>query len=293
MSHVAGILVGVLFIVAGVWKITDPFGAAARLEQALVPAGLSLIGACLLGVGETFSGVLIVVPRLRRWGAFLVGALLIFFIVYLGIRYNALRGEDCNCFPWVKRAVGPGFFIGDLLMLALAAVAGWWARPSYCFRCAVVVLLAVAVFAAVSYGVNARLQASLDAPRSIHVDGKPFPMRQGRVFLFLYNPECTHCDAAARTMSKLSWKNDVRIVAVAVEQPQFAALFLRNAGLRASVSSDVEALRNAFHFVSTPYAVALDDGRVKSAFAVHIGEPRSPFDQPEFGAALRSLGFTN
>jgi thiol-disulfide isomerase/thioredoxin len=293
VSHVTGALIGVLFIVAGVWKITGPFGAAARLEQALVPASLSLIGACLLGVGEAFSGALILVPRFRRWGAWLTGALLVFFLVYIGVYYNALRGEECNCFPWVTRAVGPAFFIGDVAMLALAAAAGWWARPSHGLRGAVLVLLAVAVFAAVSYGVNARIQASIDTPRTIKVDGKPFPLRQGRVFLFIYNPECTHCDAAARTMAKLSWKNDVKIVTVAVEQPQFAQVFLRSTGLRASTSEDVATLRDAYHFVSPPYALALENGRVKSTFSVRVGEKPSPFDQPEFESALRRLGFTN
>jgi thiol-disulfide isomerase/thioredoxin len=293
VSHVTGALVGVLFIVAGVWKITGPFGAAARLEQALVPASLSLIGACLLGVAETFSGALILVPRFRRWGAWLTGALLVFFLVYIGASYNALRGEECNCFPWVTRAVGPVFFIGDVVMLVLAAAAGWWARPSSGLRGAVIALVAIAVFAAVSYGVNARIQASIDTPRTIRVDGKPFPLRQGRVFLFIYNPECTHCDAAARTMAKLSWKNDVKIVTVAVEQPQFAQVFLRSTGLRASISDDVATLRNSYHFVSPPYALALENGRVKSTFSVRVGEKPSPFDQPAFESALRRLGFTN
>ena len=244
-------------------------------------------------MGETFSGALILVPRFRRWGAWLTGALLVFFLVYISANYSLLRGEDCNCFPWVKRAVGPAFFIGDVVMLALAAVAAWWARPSSGLRGAVLALVAIAVFAAVSYGVNARLQASIDTPRTIRVDGKLFPLRQGRVFLFIYNPECTHCDAAARTMAKLSWKSEVKIVTVAVEQPQFAQLFLRTAGLRASISDDVAVLRNAYHFVSMPYALALEHGHVKSAFSVHMGEPRSPFDQPDFESALRRLGFTN
>jgi hypothetical protein len=52
-------------------------------------------------------------------------------------------------------------------------------------------------------------------------------------------------------------------------------------------------LREAYHFVSPPYALALENGRVKSAFVARIGEPRSPFDQPEFESALRRLGFTN
>ena len=39
-------------------------------------------------------------------------------------------GADCSCFPWIKRAVGPAFFIGDGIMMLLAIGAGVWARAS-------------------------------------------------------------------------------------------------------------------------------------------------------------------
>ena len=37
---------------------------------------------------------------------------------------------DCSCIPWLKRVVGPGFFIGDGVMLLLAFFAGLGARRS-------------------------------------------------------------------------------------------------------------------------------------------------------------------
>ena len=63
---------------------------------------------------------MILVPRLRRWGALVLGALLVAFMGYFAIHYNALRGADCSCFPWLKRVVGPGFFVGDAVMLLLS-----------------------------------------------------------------------------------------------------------------------------------------------------------------------------
>src|SRR5574341_1204420 len=54
---VAAVLLAIIFLVAGVWKITDPIGAAARLTQAQIPGTLSLPAALLLGIGETFTGV--------------------------------------------------------------------------------------------------------------------------------------------------------------------------------------------------------------------------------------------
>jgi uncharacterized membrane protein YphA (DoxX/SURF4 family) len=281
-SAIAAILLGLLFVVAGVWKITDPFGAAQRLVEARVPGDLSLLAACLLGVGETFAGVLIVVPRFRRWGAWLTGLLLVAFLIYIGVNYSVLRGEECNCFPWVRRAIGPAFFIGDVVMLLLAVVAGLWARPSQGLRCVVLVLLAVGVFAAISYGVNARLEASVQAPESIQVGGKPFPLRQGRVLIYFFDPECLHCRDGARELARLPWR-DVKIVAVATEQPQFAQDFLDTTGLHAPLSDDVALLRNTFSFVDTPYAVALERGRQREAF--------SDFEPGRLRKQLRGLGF--
>jgi uncharacterized membrane protein YphA (DoxX/SURF4 family) len=282
-SGAAGVLVGILFLIAGVWKLSEPFNAAARLTQALVPANLSLIAACMLGIAETFAGALLFVPRFRRWGAWLASLLLVAFLVYIGYFYNALRGEECNCFPWVKRAVGPGFFIGDFVMLALAVIAGWWARPSTSRRCAALILAVVTVFASVSYGVNARVQASAEAPRFITVNGQQYPMRLGRVFVYFFDPMCTHCDAAAREMAKMNWSSDVKIIAVPTDAPRFAADFMRETGLKGMLSYDTDTLRKSFTFTSSPYAVALENGRLKAAF--------SQFDQKEPEAGLRRLGF--
>ena len=109
----AAVVVSALFLVAGVWKITDAPAAAARLAQARIPEFLSVPAAIGLGIAETFAGVLVLIPRYRRWGAWLISALLVVFMAYVGVHYQALRGEECSCFPWIKRAVGPGFFAYD------------------------------------------------------------------------------------------------------------------------------------------------------------------------------------
>src|SRR5262252_3206628 len=62
-SWTAAVLTAALFLAAGIWKITDAPGAAVRLAQMKVPQGLSLAAAVLLGIAETFAGVLILVPR--------------------------------------------------------------------------------------------------------------------------------------------------------------------------------------------------------------------------------------
>ena len=80
---VCAVLIGGLFLIAGVWKLSDHLGAAARMTQALVPASLSVFTAIFFGMAEVFSGVLILIPRYRRWGAWLISLMLIAFMVWI------------------------------------------------------------------------------------------------------------------------------------------------------------------------------------------------------------------
>lgn len=282
LNWVGAVLTSLLFMVSGLWKITDAPSAAVRMAQARIPEWASLPVAVGFGIAETFAAVLILVPRFRRWGAWLAGLMLVAFLVYFGINYNALRGEECNCFPWIKRVVGPGFFIGDAVMLAMAALAGIWAKPSTSRRSAVLVLAAVSVFALVSYGVAATRQTGTRAPETIMVDGRPYSLQQGRVFLYFFDPECLHCADAAKRMATYNW-GETKVVVVPIQQPQFAASFLQDTGLRAGITSDAAALRQTFPFAGVPAGVALQNGREV--------KPLTQFEGEQPAATLKELGF--
>lgn len=45
---------------------------------------------------ETLTGILLLIPRYRRWGAWLAAVMLIAFMVYIGVLYDRLLGDDCN-----------------------------------------------------------------------------------------------------------------------------------------------------------------------------------------------------
>ncbi len=284
LSGTAAVLMAALFLVAGLWKITDAPGAAVRLAQAKVPENLSLAAALLLGIAETFSAVLILVPRFRRWGSWLMTFLLTVFMIYIAVNYTALHGAECQCFPWLKRAVGPGFFVGDGIMLALAVVAGLWSKRSENLRSAALVLGAVVVFALVSYGVAATHNTGVKAPDTVAVDGKPFSLQQGKIFIYFFNPECMHCLEAGKKLAKLNW-GDTQLVGVATEQPRFAQSFMETTGLKGVVSTDLAILRKTFPFVDPPAGVALENGREKGAL--------NQFEGDEAAVELRKLGFAN
>jgi uncharacterized membrane protein YphA (DoxX/SURF4 family) len=284
LNGTAAVLTSALFLVAGLWKITDAPAMAVRLAQLKVPQELSLPAAVLLGIVETFAGVLVLAPRFRRWGAWLTTGLLMVFMIYIGVNYNALHGADCSCFPWLKRAVGPGFFIGDGVMLVLAVLAGLWSKRSENLRGAALVLGTVVVFALISYGVAATHSSGVKAPDTVTVGGKPYSLQHGRIFVYFFNPECMHCLDAGKKLAKLNW-GDTQFVGVATEQPQFAQSFMQTTGLKGLISTDLAILRKTFPFVDPPAGVALENGREKAAL--------TQFEGGEPAATLKKLGFAN
>ncbi|MBM3724731.1 MAG: hypothetical protein FJW40_04820 [Acidobacteria bacterium] len=280
---IAAVLLALLFAVAGIWKLTDPLEASIRLMQAKAPGFLIQPFTLALGIGETFAAVLLVIPRLRRWGAWITALMLVAFMAHVGFYYEALRGQECSCFPWVKRAVGPGFFIGDAVMLALAALAALWSRPPEGVRTAGVILASTTVFALVSYGVALARQTGDPAPESITVAGEERNLKNGRAFLFFFDPECMHCYHAAQKMSKLNWLGNP-VIGVPVTQKHFAAGFLTATGLQAGITNDFEKVKDQFGYTAYPYGVAVENGRQVARF--------TRWDDAEPYGELKKLGFT-
>ncbi len=278
----AAILLAILFLASGLWKISDSQAVAIRMAQLRVPQQLSVAAALVFGILETLAGVLVLVPRFRRWGALLAAGLLVVFMIYMGVEYNALRGEDCSCFPWLKRVVGPGFFAGDLAMLGLAILAWLWARPSESLRSALIVLGAVIVFAMVSYGVNVVRDKGVRAPATITVDGLPYSLERGKVMLFFFHPQCMHCFDDARRMGESKWTGG-RVIGVPVAYPNWAGQFMADTGLRAPISSDFPSLSKIFNYTSYPFGVVLEDGVERASL--------TNFDGDEPLATLRKFGF--
>lgn len=283
VNWLAAALLALAFAVSGIWKITYPLDWAARIAQLKFPEHLSLPLALALGIAETSAAAMILTPRLRRAGAAVIGCLLAGFLLYFAINYSALRGADCTCFPWVKRVVGPGFFLGDAALLALAVLAAVWAKPLHGLRTFALIAGVVTVYALVSYGVAAVRPSGTAAPASIMVNGAPYSLREGRILLFYFDPECEHCYKAAQKMAKLDW-GATKVIGVPVSTPRFAPMFMTETGLKAPVTSDLEKLKAVFPYSTTPSAVALENGHQK-AMLLQFESDAEP------AASLRELGF--
>lgn len=285
-NHICALLMAIVFLAAGLWKITDPIGAAVKLSQLRVPESLSVLCATCLGTVETFTGVILLVPAFRRWGSILASLLLVAFMAFIGYHYTELLGADCSCFPWIKRAVGPNFFVGDGIMLLLSIGAGIWVRAARGVRPAALILGAVAVFTLVSYGFASTRHTGTKAPDTLTAqNGDAIAINKGKVLIYFFNPQCLHCLDAGRKLAALNW-GDTRFVGVPTENPQFGEWFLGKAGLtgKGPLAKDLDALKKLFPFDLPPAAVALEDGYEK-AMLLQFEDEKEP------AATLARIGF--
>jgi uncharacterized membrane protein YphA (DoxX/SURF4 family) len=282
-ASVSAVVLSLLFLASGIWKLLDLNATAERMVQSLAPVAFSMPVAMVVPVLETFAGILLLIPRYRRWGAWLAATMLIAFMICIGILYDRLLGDDCNCFPWIRRVVGPAFFAGDVAMLCLAAVAGWWSVKPRGWRPAAVLLAAVCSLTLASYAASVVRRNQAEAPGLVTVDGKLIRLRDGKALLYFFDPECTHCYAMAGEMGTRDW-GSTRVVVVPTREPQFATAFLETAKLKAGICTDADLLRSALPFTDPPYAVALDHGRVAATFNSGQMEDASYYD------TLRRLG---
>ena len=67
VSHIAAFAVALLFLTAGIWKMTEPFTWARMVEDLRVPYQLSMYATLALAVSETLAGALVLIPKYRRY----------------------------------------------------------------------------------------------------------------------------------------------------------------------------------------------------------------------------------
>ena len=286
-KHIAGwsaaAVMALLWLVAGLWKLTDLSGFQVKMTQLLVPVSVSLPATFALAVAETFTGLLLLRPAWRRWGGYLSMALLLVFMAYVGINYEALRGADCSCFPWVERAVGPGFFIGDGIMLAIGALAAVFSPPPARPRGAAALLAGVVILGGVSAAWDQLGRGpESDLPKTVQAGSAKLNLHQGSVFIYFFNPTCLHCLDAGIAMAELTW--EATFVGVPTQDFEFAPGFVDDTGLKdVRLSPELDLLRGKFPFEDVPYAVAIDEGRV-------VGRLRF-FEEPQLSKQLREIGF--
>ncbi len=121
VTTVFRIIVGGLFIYAGVVKILDPLSFAENVHNyRLVGRTLSFFTALYLPWLEAVAGSFLVVGLLRRASSGIISALLAFFIVLTVITMIRGINVDCGCFGALSRKAGLGLLVEDGIMLLMS-----------------------------------------------------------------------------------------------------------------------------------------------------------------------------
>ena len=113
------LIVGGLFIYAGVLKIADPLGFAQDIQNyRLVPAGHRASStALILPWLEILAGAALVAGLFKRTSAGLISLMLVVFIVLVAVTMVRGLDVDCGCFGALSRKADWRLILEDALVL--------------------------------------------------------------------------------------------------------------------------------------------------------------------------------
>jgi len=118
------IVLGGLFIYAGVVKVVDPLGFAQDIRNyRLVGQTLSFVAAVVLPWLEILAGAFLIAGVWKHGAALVISGLLVFFIVLTLVTMARGLDVDCGCFGAISRKSGWGVIFEDVGMLALSLCA--------------------------------------------------------------------------------------------------------------------------------------------------------------------------
>lgn len=124
------LIIGGLFIYAGVIKIADPLGFARDIQNyRILPPAACLFIALTLPWFEALSGAFLIVGIFKRTSAWLLSFLLAGFIVLVIITMARGLDVDCGCFGSFSRKADWRLILEDALMLYMSLQIAGQRRP--------------------------------------------------------------------------------------------------------------------------------------------------------------------
>jgi putative oxidoreductase len=123
------LVVGGVFIWAGILKVVDPLGfAQSIMNYQVFPRTLAFITALVLPWMEVIAGGLIIVGLFKRSSALLVSLMLIGFIGLVALALARGIDTSCGCFGSLSRRADLSLILTDLGLLYLALCV-FFAKP--------------------------------------------------------------------------------------------------------------------------------------------------------------------
>ncbi len=131
LKRLCAFIIGVIFLLAGIFKLLDPVGAGLVMEgyfrffhvMFLLPA--AKITAVVFALAESILGAAMISGVWRKQVAIITSAMIVFFTVltlFLAI-FNPVSLTDCGCFGEVIHLTNFQTFLKNLILLALAMTA--------------------------------------------------------------------------------------------------------------------------------------------------------------------------
>jgi uncharacterized membrane protein YphA (DoxX/SURF4 family) len=125
------VVLGAMFVYAGVVKIADPAGfAQAIANYRILPAGLVHLAAVVLPWVELLAGASMVLGLFLPGGSLVVAGLMLVFACALG--FDLWRGLDisCGCFGSTGDAITWWYVPRDLLLSGMAGLVWYFSSNS-------------------------------------------------------------------------------------------------------------------------------------------------------------------
>lgn len=129
IRRICACIIGVVFLLAGIFKLLDPVGAGLVVEEYykflhlrfLIPtAKVAAVGLALL---EALTGAMLISGIWRKLAAILASAMIVVFTVLTLILAVINPPMDCGCFGEVIHLSNLGTFLKNLVLLGLALIA--------------------------------------------------------------------------------------------------------------------------------------------------------------------------
>jgi len=233
VSRVAGIILGLAMLVAGIFKAIDPWTFLGSLPAYGLPEALHYPIVILLPAFEIALGVMLIAGWQIRWAGIASVALIVVFGA--AIAYGWILGdlEECGCFgPFVQRSPGQALLQDfGLLILALLAVAtpASSMRPLTRQQLGVIGVVGVAALMVSAFGMSgdsaavssevtemAELVPSQEPSRRPDPTGsmaRPSPsdlvpdeldLENREYLVYMFHPRCPHCNEVSPIIATYS-----------------------------------------------------------------------------------------
>ena len=199
------VILGLLFLVAGIAKVLDPWSFLGSLGGYGVPGWMRTPVALVLPAVEVGVGVMLLLRWQVRLAATVAAALMAVFLVAVGYGWAAGTLQECGCFgPMMEREPRDAFLMDLAFMLIALGVCVWTpaTRSRTDWRAAA---LAIASFAALGMsfvGYTSGPSGASAAALGRTMDMREVDLERGEHLLYLFHHECPHCAAMSPRVSE-------------------------------------------------------------------------------------------